>query len=284
MSITVKFYRLVIKVFDNWLHIKLGDMRPTPRKHLYKKYSIRKMVYEEHDCFFLEPLNKPKPLKAIVFTHGGGYLYPATSHHWRLAIELMEKTDSALVFTDYPLIPNNYKDATMYMDLVYAETMKQYEQIAFVGDSAGAGLIFGFIHHLKDKQLPPPHKMILISPWLDVSMENPDIKEIAKHDAWLANWPLKKYGAQYSDNDPKNKLASPIYGELKDLPKTLIITTDDDVLDADVMLLEKKKDPAWDVKVSRYNGVFHDFPLMGLNESKQARQEMVDFITNGDEF
>ena len=40
MSVSVKFYRLVIKVLDNWLHIKLGDEKPRPLKNRYKKYSI----------------------------------------------------------------------------------------------------------------------------------------------------------------------------------------------------------------------------------------------------
>ena len=278
MSITVKFYRLVIKVLDNWLHIKLGDEKPRPLKNLYKKYSITKEVYENHDCFFLNPLEGPKPTRAIIFMHGGGYIYKATSHHWKIATELMDKTGSSLVFTDYPLIPLTYEDATKYMEAVYQSASKTYKEIIFVGDSAGAGLALGFAHYLKEKKLPLPSKIVLISPWLDVSMENPDIKEIAKHDAWLANWPLKKFGLQYSNNNPKHYFASPIYGELKDLPPTLIITTNDDVLDADVMLLEKKKDSNWDVKVSRYNGMFHDFPLMGLKESKQARVEIISFI------
>lgn len=279
MSIATKIFRMTLTVLDKWLHIKLGHDQPRPMKKLYEHFNILSMQFEGHEYFILDPREEEKPKRVILFLHGGGYFSKATTHHWRIAIELAEKTHSSLAFPDYPLIPKTCKDTIRFMDACYEDIASRYTEVTIAGDSAGAGLALGFTQHLVIEKKPMPKKMVLISPWMDVSMDNPKIEIIARKDAWLRANQLKKYGQQYSDNNPKQALASPIYGEVTGLPPTIIITTDDDILDADIQLWEQKaKNTDYQLTVNRYPKMFHDFPLMGLKESKQARKEIIDFV------
>ena len=56
------------------------------------------------------------------------------------------------------------------------------KEILFLGDSAGAGLAISFAQYLNEVNLPQPEKIILSSPWLDVSLTNPDIQNVILKD------------------------------------------------------------------------------------------------------
>ena len=55
-----------------------------------------------------------------------------------------------------------------------------------MGDSAGGGLALALALAAKDANLPQFAKLILLSPWLDLKMDNPKIQELDRKDTSFA--------------------------------------------------------------------------------------------------
>ena len=94
-----------------------------------------------------------------------------------------------------------------------------------MGDSAGGGLALGLAEALRDEGDTLPEELILISPWVDLTMSNPDMKDYVKHDPMLGIDGLRRMGEVWANGleltDPK---VSPIFGDLSGLPPVTIIT------------------------------------------------------------
>lgn len=74
-----------------------------------------------------------------------------------------------------------YKQSFQMVEQADTEVLKTTpaENILFMGDSAGGGYTLGLYFKLKQKKKkkkkPVPGSIVLISPWRDVSLENPEI-------------------------------------------------------------------------------------------------------------
>lgn len=57
-----------------------------------------------------------------------------------------------------------------------------------MGDSAGGGLALGLALALKTENITQPKDIILLSPWLDVTLSNEDIPKYESSDPILSAW------------------------------------------------------------------------------------------------
>ena len=49
------------------------------------------------------------------------------------------------------------------------------EKLTIMGDSAGGGMSLALAQKFREECLPQPSNIVLLSPWLDITMTNPDI-------------------------------------------------------------------------------------------------------------
>lgn len=101
------------------------------------------------------------PGKAILYTHGGAYVYGSPSTHEALISRLAEKSGVAVFAYDYRLAPEHpfpaaLEDAVAAFDYLLAQGMEPRD-IVLCGDSAGGGLSLALALALRDRgrQLPP---------------------------------------------------------------------------------------------------------------------------------
>ena len=81
----------------------------------------------------------------------------------------------------------------------------------------------------------------MISPWLDVRLENPEIDKYQDKDKELNKETLKLAGIAYSKgNLSDNYLVNPIEGDLSKLKNVNILIGTNDILNPDVKLLKEK--------------------------------------------
>jgi len=185
---------------------------------------------------------------------------------------------------NYPLAPEaNYREAYEKVLALYEELTATVsaENLILMGDSAGGGFCLGLAMLIKEKGLPQPRELILLSPWLDITMTNPLItKELEKKDKLLSTDFLIKAGKLWvGEDDPISYLVSPINGNLEDLPPITVFTGTYDLLFPDVQKLHEKLKTLSNQHVLRvYDKMLHDFVIFPIPEAKQAIEEICERI------
>ncbi len=200
--------------------------------------------YKGRNVFVVTPKQKEKSNIKILYFHGGSYVAEATKQHWDFIERIVNDTGATVILPDYPLTPKyNYKDVFQMVEPLYKEILETIEptQLILMGDSAGGGLGLALEEKIAQENLPMPAKTILISPWLDVRLNNPKIEEVQKNDKQLNKETLKLAGIAYAGEDGINSyLVNPIEGDLSKLENITILTGTHDILNPDVHELKQK--------------------------------------------
>ena len=103
-----------------------------------------------------------------------------------------------------------------------------------MGDSAGGGFSLALVQEiLKTDSLDLPRRLILISPWVDVTGGDDALQ---KYDTFLSNEVLRHVGADWAGElDPRDPIVSPLYGDMRGLPATDLFTGTWEVFYSDIV-------------------------------------------------
>jgi len=106
-----------------------------------------------------------------------------------------------------------------------------------------------------------PASMVLLSPWLDVGMTNPNIAFV--HDPLIPLEPAQQLGKAWAGNLPENNyLVSSLYGSLQGLPPTYVYSGSLDSLAPDVLVLQQEAaSQGAPISFVLANGQIHDWIL-----------------------
>ena len=212
----------------------------------------------------------------LLYCPGGAFVYGPTELNWKTVSYLVKRTRIKAWLIDYPKAPEaKIKEMAATVDAVYAEALKRYtpSEIVLMGDSVGGNLLMSLVQRLLLSGKTPPAKLIALSPVLDASMTNPEIKSIDKRDLILSQpgvLSAKKMCA--GDTDLKDPLLSPLYGSFKGFPSTLIFVAENDIMRPDEELaIRKMQAEKVDVEVVTGEGMPHIWPLLPvMSEAKEA--------------
>ncbi|OOK84415.1 alpha/beta hydrolase fold family protein [Mycobacterium kansasii] len=138
----------------------------------------------------------------------------------------------------------------------------QASNVSVIGDSAGGNLALAATQYLVDHGGPVPSSMVLVSPWLDVGMTNPNIALI--QDPLLPVGPAQQIGKVWAGNlDVNDPLVSPLNGSLSGLPPTYVYSGNLDILAADVLVLQQAAaTQGAPISFVLANGQIHDWILL----------------------
>ena len=228
--------------------------------------------------------------RIALYIHGGGFVLPLDDGHRNFAMKLGILANAfQIYFPDYKIAPKNIHPAALedvfaaYQLLLIRNIPA--ENIIIFGDSAGGNLALELSLYLKEKNLPQPKALILISPWATMENRLPSRNYNAEKDLILGKSSpffesVKKpdYAKGYS---LKNPMLSPIYADLKNLPPMLIQAGGYEIfLDECLELKKKAEADKVNVTLTVYPEMSHDFPLLlpELQESVDSFKEIQDFI------
>lgn len=219
----------------------------------------------------------------VFYLHGGAYINPFNAYQWRFMDRLARKTGCEIVAPAYHLAP--YADyARAYEDLsglyrAYAAAHPGRRTV-LMGDSAGGGLALGLAEYLAQAGDALPERLILFSPWVDISMDNPDIEEYVPLDPILHLHLVKLHGEYWAGRgDVHDWMASPLFGPMEGLPPVTVYAGTRELLYPDLLLLEEAlRGAGVDVVLRVGAGMNHDYPLMPLPEANRAFREVVRLI------
>lgn len=211
----------------------------------------------------------------LTYLHGGCYLYPIKTEHWGIIASLVENSGVTVTLPLYGLAPDHTVDeAYALLDAM----MTGGEWIA--GDSAGGGLALGQAMRMRDAGRSAAG-VILISPWVDVTFENPAIPALQKTDRMLATPGLITAGQLWAGpHDPRDPLVSPLFGDLAALPPVHIFQGGRDILAADAKLLAAGiRAAGGTAELEFIEKAFHDYPgAPWMPEAKRALQRMATLL------
>lgn len=240
------------------------DPAPIPR-FLRERCDVREERVQGHPVFTLTPRNgKSSEAMHLLYTHGGAYVSPIRIAHWWIIGRLLEATGATVTVPLYPLAPEHtYHPAYSLLEQVYRQVTAYTppHRVILCGDSAGGGLALGQVLHYRNKGLPLPGRMILFSPWLDLTMSNPEAAAVEKDDLMLGLPGLIVAGKWWAgEDDPHRPLLSPLFGDLSGLPPLDVFQGTHDVFIADARKLQEKVTAAGgEIRLYEYPGAFHVF-------------------------
>ncbi len=223
--------------------------------------------------------------RAAVYLHGGAYVSEIAKQHWALIGALAD----AGVRVDVPLYglapQHTYREAYPFVTEVYRRllTGTSASGVTLVGDSAGGGLAAGFAQTLPALGLPQPARLVLIAPWLDLTLGNPEIPAVARHDPWLSPVGLVELGRAWAGgDDPADPRLSPANGPLTGLAPTHVYVGTRDLALPDVRLLERRATAEGaQVTTTVCEGAVHVYPLTPTPEGRAAAAGIVEEIAGG---
>ena len=225
--------------------------------------------------FIITPKNTQKTNKVILYLHGGSYVAETSNNHWKFLEKIVNDTGVTVILPDYPLTPKyTYKDVFTMITPLYKEVIEEVDinNLILMGDSAGGGMALALLERIGEENIVLPSETILISPWVDVRLENPKIDEVQKRDTDLNKDSLKLAGVAYAGEDGMdNYLVNPIDGDLSKLKNVTILTGTDDILNPDIDILqEKAKKVNVNIDVKEYEGAGHIWII-----NNNSREELV---------
>ena len=226
------------------------------------------------------------PGHQILYLHGGGYIAgsPVLYRHltWRFAVA----AGAAVTAIDYRLAPEHpfpaaLDDAVAAWRALLAEGAAP-RHCTIMGDSAGGGLTLALALRLRDQGEPLPAALVALSPWTDLAITGASCRLNAVADPMQNAADLVPLARQYlAGADPRNPYASPLYGDPRGLPPTLLQVGSDEILrDDSVRMGARMREAGCEVTLEvwpRMPHVWHGFVPV-LPEAHQAIARIGAFL------
>lgn len=219
----------------------------------------------------------------LLYFHGGGYF--ACSPQTHRSITGAYAVRGLHVFSpDYRLAPENPFPAALDDGLAAYRAMLELgtpASLAIGGDSAGGGLALAVLLAAKQAGLPMPACALVFSPWTDLAGTGASVVTNAARDAMLYAPKLLEAADIYlNGSDPKNPLASPLYGDFSGLPPLLIqVGAAEILLDDSTRLAERARAAGVEVDFTIWENLPHVWQVSQrfLPEARQALDQAASF-------
>ena len=237
------------------------------------------------------PAEEIKPQKSatqlIFHIHGGAFFVGSLKTHRAFLSEIAVRTQMQVLHLDYPLAPEHqYPEASEAVYDAYLQLLSQGilpKDIIISGDSCGANLALALALKLKneDPELLPSG-LILMSPFLDLTLTSESLRYNQKHDALLSIEALET-GIEFyvpKGMDKSQPELSPIFGDFEGLPPTLVQIGSKEILLDDANRFETKAKAAKvDVTLKLYTGMWHNFQMFSpwFDEAKTSLADIATF-------
>lgn len=265
----------------------------------YDKVTFAKEVFELNakkvNVVIAKPKTVKKPLPILMYFHGGGWAYNSFETHKRLMSDIALQSSIAIVFVEYSRTPEvQYPVANeeAYLATLYvAKFGEKYglnpNKIAVGGDSVGGNMATVITMMAKERKEFDIKGQILFYPVTDTNVNTASYHQFSKGH-YLSRETMIWFFKVYVPDEKLHSLptVAPLKAsleDLKDLPKTLIITAEYDVLrDEGEAYAKKLRMANVPVISTRYGGTIHDFivlnALKNTEASKAALQQTNNFL------
>ncbi len=225
--------------------------------------------------------------QTIFHIHGGAFFLGGLYSHRGFMCDLVNYTQAQVLHIDYPLAPEHqFPTALNSIYMAYLELLDQGidpNNITISGDSCGGNLALALCLKIRDEKQALPKGLILMSPWLDLSLSGDSMQYNRNNDSLLSKDTLVQGIKYYLSEDTciDEPYVSPLFANLNGLPKILIQVGSKEILFDDSKRFKQYADQAGiDATLSIFPEMWHNFHMFSLfiNQAKQALGEVAEFV------
>jgi len=226
------------------------------------------------------------PTRAFLYIHGGAFVAGSPVTHRGLTWRLASGLGVTVHAVDYRLAPEHpYPAGLEDVIAAYRALLDggiDAKRIVVGGDSAGGNLTFALTLAARQRGLPLPGALVGLSPATDLFEAQESHRTNADLDAMFDPRLLADVRARYCPGgDSNDPLISPLKGDLKGFPPTLIQCSRDEMLrDDGTRMAARLRDAGVHVELDVWPDVFHVWQLSAdyLPEGRQAIERIVAFV------
>ena len=230
--------------------------------------------------YTLSPSETPDYI--ILYLHGGAYINDANANYFKMCDNYAQKLNAEVIFPIYPLAPNHTWDETFaILTDLYMDKLKDTSvPVIVMGDSAGGGLSVAFCEYLDELGLAQPDKLILFSPWMDISMSNPAAADYEAADPMLSAYGLIEMGKCWAgDLDLHDYKVSPIFGDISCLQNVYLFVGTREIFYPDVTdFYGMLQALSINTELVIGEGLNHVYPLYPIPEADDAFDQVCGII------
>lgn len=279
---------IIISFLTTYLILEYIKM---PTAQIRRECKMEIEEYQNRKVYKISSKENTNSDLVIFYLHGGSYVGNLVPEHWDFLRDLIKDTNATILVPDYPLVPYaNYEEVFKFVEPLYKKIRQENQNTKFIlmGDSAGGGLALALAEKLGEEVQTQPDKIILLSPWLDVTMTNPKITEIEKKDPVLKVATLKAAGLLYAGNNGINSyLVNPVNGPIENLNNVVILTGTNDILNPDAhLLVERAAKQGVTIRLEEMEGAQHVWMLgryTGVSLAEEGYQKVIKEIKDMEE-
>jgi salicylate hydroxylase len=219
----------------------------------------------------------------VLHLHGGGYLVGSPRASVGLAGRLAIAVGGTCVVPGYRRAPEHpfpaaLQDAVAAYERLLADGVDPARAL-ITGESAGGGLALALVARLRDLGRPLPAGVVVMSPMADLALTGPSI-DAADGDPISTRPLLTQMATSYlQGHDPRDPLASPVYGDFRDLPPLLVQVARNEALYSDAeRIAEAAQRDGVRVALDTYDDSVHVFQIFDfLPEARAALSRISEF-------
>jgi epsilon-lactone hydrolase len=226
------------------------------------------------------------PGRALLYLHGGGYVFGSLRSHGGLAGEIARAARCQVLQLDYRRAPEHpFPAAVEDATAAHVWLLKQGfapRSLAIAGDSAGGGLVLGTLVRCRQRDIPLAGAAVCISPWVDMDASGESYRTREAIDPLVQRKVVDEVTAHYlQGQDPRAPTASPIHADLSGFPPLLIQVGEREILYSDSEALAAKAvDSGLDVCFEEWPDMVHVWHLHypRLTTGREAIERLGEFV------
>lgn len=218
----------------------------------------------------------------ILYLHGGGYTCGDLEYAVGFGSMLAVESGTRVFVPAYRLAPEcpfpaALEDALQAYQYLLAKGYAS-SRITLCGESAGGGLCYSLCLKLKEMQISLPGGIVAISPWTDLTASGESYEQNKEADVSMSKEVLEFFADSYTE-DRSNPLVSPLFGDLSQMPPSLVFAGGDEILLSDATRLhERLVEGGCKSKLIIAKERWHAYLLYGLKEDRKDMERLNRFL------
>lgn len=278
---------------EEWLKLQRAIDAPTDKlahqaiERLGVTYKVEEIAGVR--CYVVTPKEIKKRFadRVFVHAHGGAFIFGGGDSAMREAIWVAHGLGVEVISVDYRRPPTHpFPAAIDDVVAVWQQVTKDRSasQTPLFGTSAGGNITLATVLKLKELGKPLPGALFVGTPATDLKHTTDTWHTLEGLDPLGTRKVLQATFELYADGeDLSNPLLSPVYGDLKGFPPTILISGTRDLLLSDTVRMHRAlRSAGVTADLHVYDGQAHADYLQGMlhsvPEAEDAQRELFEFF------